>query len=103
MKIIFVVVWVTSLMGCASLKSVSMTQVPVNRSHPVEADSFSWGILGIFFTNSFADEAVANLKAKCPHGKLSGVYTKYENRFYLLWATRSIEATGYCESPITKI
>ncbi len=82
--------------GCASLSSVSMTRIPDNRTRPVEAESSSWGILGIYFSNDFAQEAVQKLETQCPAGKVSGVYTKLEGRFYLLWTTRTVVAKGYC-------
>lgn len=82
--------------GCASLESVSMTQVPKERGTPVSAQSSSWGFLGIFFSNSFADEAVDELRRQCPTGKLMGVFTKHENRFYLLVLERRVNVTGMC-------
>lgn len=95
--------WVPALLallvsGCASLNSVSMTQVPSNRNKPIQASSSSWGFLGIFFTNSFVDDAVDDLRRQCPTGKISGVYTKHENRFYLLMLKRMVTATAYCEA-----
>jgi len=84
--------------ACASLQSVSMTQVPTDRSHPIEANSSSWGLFGIFFTNSFADDAVKELQGKCPNGRITGVFTKQESRFYLLVLERKVLATAFCES-----
>jgi hypothetical protein len=86
------------LSSCATLHSVSLTQVPANRSNPVEAEGFSWGILGIYFSNGFVDDAMNDLKSKCPGGRINGVYTKYEGRFYLLWATRTVTAKAFCEN-----
>jgi len=84
--------------SCASLNSVSLTQVPLNRNKPIEASSWSWGIFGIYFGNGFVDETVDDLREKCPGGKISGVYTKYEGRFYLLWTTRTVTAKAFCEN-----
>jgi hypothetical protein len=92
---------ILALSGCASLQSVSMTQVPAERSGSVEAESSSWGFLGIFFSNEFADEAVSKLRDACPNGKLTGVYTKYENRFYLLMVKRSVRTSAFCQ-PVGK-
>lgn len=83
--------------GCASLNSVSHSQVPQDRSMPIESQGSSWGILGITFSNSFVDEAIEGLRSRCPNGKISGVYTKYEGRFYWLWTTRTITAKAFCE------
>lgn len=84
--------------ACAHLNSVSMTQVPQNRSTPIEAEGSTWAILGIYFSNSFVDEAIDGLKSKCPNGKISGVYTKYTGRWYLLWTTRNVTAKAFCET-----
>lgn len=84
------------LAGCASLSSVALTRVPAERSRPVEARSSSWAILGIYFSNSFAEDAVRDLERQCPGGRVSGVYTKLEGRFYLFWTTRTVTARGYC-------
>lgn len=85
--------------GCASLKSVSLSQVPLDRNQPIEAEASSWAIFGIYFSNSFVDDAIEGLKDKCPRGKVSGVYTKYDGRSYVLWTTRTVKATAYCVAP----
>ncbi|MCS6902190.1 MAG: hypothetical protein RMJ98_22405 [Myxococcales bacterium] len=82
--------------ACTTLKSFSMTQVPADRSRPVEASETSGGLFGIFFSNSFVDEVAEQLRAKCPQGRLSGVVTKYESTLYVIWVSRKITATGYC-------
>ncbi len=84
--------------ACAHMNSVSMSQVPQNRSMPIESEGSTWAILGIYFSNSFVDEAIDGLKSKCPNGKISGVYTKYYGRWYLLWTTRTVTAKAFCES-----
>jgi hypothetical protein len=84
--------------GCASLNSVSMTQVPTDRSHPIEETVSNWAFLGIHFTNSFADEAIENLQKKCPNGRITGVYTKYEGYVYFLMTKRVVTAKAFCES-----
>jgi lipoprotein NlpI len=85
-----------TLSGCATLKSVSVTRVPQDRSKPVNAEAWGWGILGLYFDNDFVDEAVKNLDEQCQNGRISGVMTKYSNKFYFLWTTRTINASGYC-------
>jgi hypothetical protein len=87
------------LAGCASLSSVALTRVPAERTRPVEASASSWAILGIYFSNSFAEDAVRELERQCPGGMVSGVYTKLEGRFYLFWTTRTVKARGYCLPP----
>lgn len=94
---LLVLTTVLSFSGCASLHSVALTNVPKDRSKPIEAEGSTWAILGIYFSNSFADEAITGLREKCPNGKVSGVFTKYENRFYFLWTTRTVKASAFCE------
>ncbi|MEK6606601.1 MAG: hypothetical protein AABZ30_02970 [Myxococcota bacterium] len=84
--------------GCATLNSVSMTRVPADRSHAIQSEAWTWGIFGIYFTNNFVDEAIDNLRGQCPAGRISGVYTKYSGRFFLLWTTRTVDVAAFCES-----
>jgi hypothetical protein len=82
--------------ACANLKSVSITRVPQDRSNPIASEAWGWGFLGLYFSNDFVDEAVRDLNSKCENGKISGVMTKYTTKFWFLWTTRTINATGYC-------
>ena len=86
-----------TLSSCASLHSVSMTRVPVQRSNPIRAEANTWGLLAIYFSNSFVDEGISDLRSQCQGGKISGVFTKYSGRFYLLWTTRKVELEAFCE------
>lgn len=83
--------------SCASLNSVSLTQVPSDRSHPIEAEASSWAILGMHLSNGWVDDAIQGLRQKCSDGKVSGVYTKYEGRNYFFWTTRTVKAHAYCQ------
>jgi hypothetical protein len=85
-----------ALGACANLKSVSVTRVPQDRSNPISSEAWGWGFLGLYFSNDFVDEAVKELNSKCENGRISGVMTKYTSKFYLLWTTRTINASGYC-------
>ena len=42
--------------ACTSLNSVSYTNIPADRSHPVEEEADSWSVFGIYFSNDFVDE-----------------------------------------------
>jgi hypothetical protein len=42
--------------GCTSLQSVSVTQIPSDRSRPVHAEVSNTALLGIHFDNDFVDE-----------------------------------------------
>jgi len=84
------------LSGCVGLNTVSLTPVPADRDNQITTTSSSWNLLGINFDNAFVDEAVANLKAQCPNGKIEGVYTKHQTTAFLLVFKREIVATAYC-------
>ncbi len=86
--------------GCASLQSVSVTAVPSERAHKVQADASNTAFLGIHFDNDFADGLREDLRRQCPHGRVTGVFTKYETYWVVLVETRTVTATGYCvDSP----
>jgi hypothetical protein len=82
--------------GCASLQSVSVTAVPSERSHKVQADASNTAFLGIHFDNDFADGLREDLRRQCPRGRVTGVFTKYETYWVVLVETRTVTATGYC-------
>jgi hypothetical protein len=84
--------------GCASLQSVSVTAVPSERSHKVQADASNTAFLGIHFDNDFADGLREDLRRQCPRGRVTGVFTKYETYWVVLVETRTVTATGYCVS-----
>ena len=85
--------------GCASLQSVSVTAVPVERDHRVQADASNTAFLGIHFDNDFADGLRDDLRRQCPHGRVTGVFTKYETYWVVVVETRKVTATGYCVAP----
>lgn len=86
----------SSFTGCVSLSSVSLTQVPANRSHEVFATTSSWNFLGIAFSNDFVDEAILDLKSQCLGGKIEGILTKFQYTAYVLVFKREVVASGYC-------
>jgi len=86
-----------ALTGCVSLNSVSLTQVPAERTNEVRASADHWAILGIAFDNDFVDEAVNDLRTQCQGGKLEGVLTKFQNTVYFLVVKREVIATAYCQ------
>ena len=88
--------------GCASLQSVSMTNIPVERGHRVEATADNMAFLGIHFDNDFADDVPDELRAQCPHGKVTGIYSKYESTWYVVVQNRSVTVSGYCVTPIAQ-
>lgn len=84
--------------GCVSLHSVSMTQIPADRSKRVHAEASKFMFLGIAFDNDYVEEARDQLAKKCKGGKVTGILTKDElvNYFLYIFASRRIEADGYC-------
>lgn len=87
--------WLTA---CASLNSVSLTQIPEERRHRVHAESSRIIVLGINFDNDFVDDVADDLRRSCK-GKITGILTKDEviNYFLFLVYKRRIEATGFCQ------
>lgn len=98
-KLIAISVLSVMLTACASLNSVSVTQIPANRSNEVSAEADRWIILGFNFDNDYADEVSKTLARKCPGGKISGILTKDEAYMYFLVFVmkKRVVASGYCE------
>ncbi len=88
--------------GCASINSLSLTPIPVNRSNKVEVIKSKVIILGFNFDNDFVDQINDELKAKCPNGKISGILTKDEDINYFLYFVwkKQVSVTGYCVTEV---
>lgn len=84
------------LAGCTALQSVSVTQIPTDRSRPLRAEVTSTALFGIHFDNDFLDDLTPELMRQCPHGRITGLLTKQESSLYVIVATRRVIATGYC-------
>jgi hypothetical protein len=86
------------LTSCATLQSVSMTQIPAERKNPVTATASKMLILGISFDNDYAESVAEQLKNQCRGGQVKGILTKDENFNYFLGIVmkRQITASGYC-------
>lgn len=84
------------LNACASLHSISVTEVPRERDQPVFAKRNNIAFFGIHFDNSFADELRQDLAEQCPHGRVTGILTKYEIYWYLFVQRRQVSARGFC-------
>ena len=82
--------------GCTSLQSVSLTQIPKDRSRPLRAQVSDTAVFGIHFDNDFVQELTDDLMHKCPTGRVTGILTKQESTLYLIVQTRRVVATGYC-------
>lgn len=86
----------SGVVGCASINSVSLTPIPVNRATPVKAEASRWIFLGFNFDNDYINPLVDDLKKQCPNGVISGILTKDETFAYLLVFKKQVVATGYC-------
>jgi hypothetical protein len=84
--------------SCVSLQSVSLTQIPQQRSHPVKAETSKFIILFLSFDNDYVDKLNEDLKDQCRGGKVQGILTKDEVTNYFLGFVmkRSVSANGYC-------
>ncbi len=84
------------LSACASLGSVSVTQVPADRSRPISAESHDWTVFGLAGDNDYADEVPRQLLAQCPRGKVTGVLTKSESKLWVFVSRRRVSARAFC-------
>ena len=86
------------LSGCAALNSVSLTQIPADRQHVVEAYSSRVIIFAFNFNNDYVDELTTQLKAKCEGGVVTGILTKDESIYYFpgIVMKHAVHATGFC-------
>jgi hypothetical protein len=82
--------------GCASVSSISVTQIPADRSKKVKTSVSKFVFLAFNFDNDYIDPIVSNLKSKCPNGKIQGILTKHEVKNYFIFFDNTVTATGYC-------
>lgn len=82
--------------GCASLKSVSMTSFPKDRSKVVKAKVSKFVFLAFNFNNDFVLDLVPELQNKCPKGKVTGITSKYETRWYFIGYSMIVTSEGFC-------
>lgn len=84
------------MVGCTSLQSVSISQIPQDRSQRVSAEGDQWSLLGIAFSNDFVDDAMLDIQQQCPQGQVEGVLTQYDHTFFFPVLVRTVEVTGFC-------
>lgn len=84
--------------GCASVNSVSLTPIPVKRSNVVRAEVSKTIFLAFNFDNDYINPLVEDLKRQCPNGVVSGILTKDETIAYVLFFTKRVTATGFCNT-----
>ena len=95
-KLLAAGIFIAAFAGCASVNSVSLTPIPSQRSHPVNAEVSKTIFLAFNFDNDYIDPLVQELKAKCPNGIVSGILTKDETVSYVIVFKKRITATGFC-------
>lgn len=88
--------------SCASLQSISVTDIPKQRSNMVTADASKFVFLGLTFDNDFINRLSDDLSRQCRGGKVSGIMTKHETYFYFIAHTVKVRAQGYCVKGKTK-
>jgi hypothetical protein len=89
-----------SMTSCATLVSVSQTQIPAKRNNVITAEANKWIFLLLSFDNDYASEVSTKLANQCRGGEVRGILTKDENFNYFLGLVtqRRITAKGYCLS-----
>lgn len=92
-KIIFILGCTYS---CASLESVSITEMPRKRGMEVSAQVDKFIFLGLNFNNDYIDSLTPKLASQCSGGKVSGILTKHESYFYFLAHKVIVTARGVC-------
>ena len=89
-----------SLTHCVSLRTVSLTAIPKDRSKPVSASVEKYMPLFLNFSNDYVYALSSRLRTECEGGVVSGILTKNETICYLplcLFLKNKITATGYCK------
>ena len=86
------------LSSCASIRSVSLTSIPAQRSGEIRAEATKMIFLGFNFNNDFVDNIAEQLKNQCQGGQVRGILTKDETIVYFLFFLYQyrVTATGYC-------
>lgn len=84
------------LSGCATVQSVSLTQIPSDRENVITASVEKFIFLGFNFNNDYVENIEKDLRDQCQGGEVKGILTKDEIIRYFLAHTRKITATGYC-------
>ena len=91
---------VAGISGCTTLESLSLTNIPQERSKVVTAEREKGIIFYFNFDTDYADELSADLRSQCEGGVVSGILTKFENTCYVplfcFYIVSRVTATGYC-------
>ena len=82
--------------GCATLNSVSLSQIPAERSNYIQASAGKLIFLAFNFNNDYVDAVERKLRSQCEGGQVKGILTKDETYLYFLFHFKKITASGYC-------
>lgn len=82
--------------GCAVLNSVSMTSFPKDRRRPVQAQVKKFVFLGFNFNNDFVLDLTPQLQQQCPNGKVTGITSTYETKWYVFAHHMIVNSKGFC-------
>ena len=73
-----------------------MTSFPKDRNRPVQAKVEKFVFLALNFNNDFILDLVPQLKNQCRGGKITGITSKYETRFYFIGYKMIVTSQGFC-------
>jgi len=96
LKVFMGIALLLTCISCASLHSVSITEMPKKRNKEVVAKVEKLIILGLNFDNDYIDSLTPQLASQCRGGKVSGILTKQESYFYFLAHKVIVTARGIC-------
>ena len=98
--LLFFILLMGIITGCTYLESVSLTNIPEERSKVVTAIREKGIIFYFNFDTDFTNELSADLRSQCEGGVVSGILTKFENICYVplfcFYSVYRVTATGYC-------
>ena len=98
--LLFFILLMGIITGCTYLESVSLTNIPEERSRVVTATREKGIIFYFNFDTDFTEELSADLRNQCEGGVVSGILTKFENICYVpvfcFYSVYRVTATGYC-------
>jgi hypothetical protein len=101
---VFHIIWfglILNSLGCTFARSISQTNIPQDRKHPIKVVNEKLIFFMLNFDNDQAFKLTEKLRKACPRGAVQGVLTKDLVTMYFLffvWAeVTRVEA--YCVNP----
>ena len=83
--------------GCVTLRSMSVTPIPLSGGKTVEA-SAETGLLFLSISGNteFVDNLIKDLRGQCEGGTVTGILTKFETKSWPFFAKHTVTASGDC-------